>query len=222
MASFKIQIVDGKQNISFNARYERMDKESNTKIKVVAKSNDGKEVSEKTFYQDQLLPQGSTCRKWVDDEGRVYAKSELSFWYGDTVVSEVEQTKVFNIESYQSLKNYTDKYCISAYYEVFPDDNGMTKDIDKMIAVNSNLRSMRKLWEFLMSSGTVARGVFCPTSRGFVESDGYIRAIEIDQNKWGLEIGQFKQEKVFNHLNEGVPDEVKAPVETSKVKIRKI
>jgi hypothetical protein len=32
------------------------------------------------------------------------------------------------ITGYQSLSSYTDNYVISAYYEIFPDDNGMKKD----------------------------------------------------------------------------------------------
>ena len=221
MASFKVQVVDPQQSISFSARYERLDKDSNTKVEIIAKAPNGKEVKERTYFSGAPLLPGSTTRQWVDDEGTVYGKTELTFYHNGEPVSEISQTKVFTIEGYQSVQNYTDKYCISAYYEVFPDDNGMKKDIDKQIAINANLRGLHQLWEFLRSQNAVARGVFCPTSRGFVESDGYIRAIEIE-GKWGLEIGQFKQEKVFLHLNEGLPQDVKVAAPVAKSRIRKI
>jgi hypothetical protein len=225
--SFKIQIVDQKSGVTFNARYERLDKESNNKVSTVAKAPNGAVVKETTFYGDVPLPAGSTQRRWVDDKGTQYAKSELTFVIQDadgkeTPVSEVEQTKVMTIDGYQTLQNYTDTYAICAYYEVFPDDNGMKKDLDRQVAVNANLRGMRKLWEFLRENNCVARGVFCPTSRGFVESDGYIRALDLE-GKWGLEIGQFKQAKVFQHLNETVPaDVVAAPAAPAKAKVRRI
>lgn len=220
--SFKIQIVDQKTGVTFNGRYERLDKASDAKVTTVAKAPNGKVVKETTFFGSQPLPAGSTQRKWVDEDGKEYAKSELTFYLDDEPVKEVEQTKVMTIDGYQKESLYTDKYAICAYYEVFPDDNGMKKDLDRQVAINANLRGMRKLWEFLSSQRVVARGLFCPTSRGFVESDGYIRAIEIE-GKWGLEIGQFKQEKVFQHLNEGLPSDAPAvaPVETKK-RVRKI
>lgn len=221
MASYKIQVVDQKSGVTFNARYERLDKTADAKVSTVAKASNGKVVKETTFFGTQPLPAGSTQRKWVDEDGKEYAKSELTFYLNDEPVKEVEQTKVMTIDGYQAESLYTDKYAICAYYELFPDDNGMKKDIDRQVAVNSNLRGLRKLWEFLRKQKVVARGLFCPTSRGFVESDGYIRAIEIE-GKWGLEIGQFKQEKVFTHLNEGIPaDVVVAPAVTGK-RVRKI
>jgi hypothetical protein len=96
---------------------------------------------------------------------------------------------------------------IASYYETYPDDNGMKKDFDRERAKSSNLSQMRKLWEHLDANQLVARGEFCTSSRGFVASDGYLRAVKFG-NKWGIEIGVFKEEKVFEHLNEGLPKEV--------------
>ena len=74
------------------------------------------------------------------------------------------------------------------------------------MAVRTNLAGMYRLWEKLTKEEVVARGEFCTSSRGFVASDGYIRAICVDNGKWGLEIGVFKEEKIFEHLQEGKPD----------------
>jgi hypothetical protein len=211
--AYNIQISDGKQGINFNAKYEKLDKAKSPSVE--AKAPNGKVVKERTTYQGKTLGPGSTQRQWVDDDGSAYAKAELTFWYDGEQVSEIAQTKTFQVEGYQDLVNYTDSYVISKYYEVFPSDNGMKKDIDRQVAVRSNLSSMRKLWEYLKTNKKVARGEFCPSSRGFVASDGYIRAVEFG-NKWGLEIGIFKEEKVFGHLNEGVPDENTIPQQASK------
>jgi len=144
----------------------------------------------------------------------------LTFTLGEQEVSEIDQTKVLEIEGYQPLVNYTDTYIIGTYYETMPSDNGMKKDIDRDRASKGNLAQMYKLWEHLFNNNLVARAEFCPASRGFVTSDGYIRAVLFDKTKWGLEIGVFKEPKVFEHLQEGVPSEAPAVAVKSKNKIK--
>jgi hypothetical protein len=186
---------------------------------VVAKAPNGKEVHERSTYQGQVLGPGSTQRQWVDDTGAIYSKQELTFWNEGEQVSEITQTKVLEIQGYQPISNYTDRYIIDKYYELSPSTNDMKKDFDKKMAESANLFQMRKLWEFLRSTNQVARGEFNTSSKGFIAGDGYIRAVEFDAKKWGLEIGVFKEEKVFQHLNEEVPKEVTlAPVGTKKLK----
>ncbi len=202
--AYKLNISEPKLGINCQVRYENLSKLERPEI--IAKAPDGTVVKERTTYQGQVLGPGSTQRQWVDDTGKVYGKSELTFWYGDQQVNEVSQTKVFEVQGFQPLANYTDSYVISAYYELFPGDNDMKKDIDREIARKSNLYQMRKLWDYLDQNQMVARGEFCTSSRGFVASDGYIRAIKFG-NKWGLEVGVFKEEKIFQHLEEGVPQE---------------
>jgi hypothetical protein len=218
--AYKISIVEPATGISFNARYENLAHKK--KAPVEAKAPNGNIVKERTTYQGQVLVPGSTQRQWADDDGNFYAKSELTFWYEGQEVSEIEQTKVFSIEGFQPLANYTDKYVIATYYEIFPCDNGMKKDYDRDMAVRANLTQMRKLWEKLNSEKVVARGEFNASSRGFIASDGYIRAITIDGTKWGLECGLFKEEKVFNHLQEGTPQEVVLPQKSKAKRIKMV
>lgn len=212
---FKLQCTEASLGVSFNSRYENMAR--NKKPEIVAKTANGTIVKERITYKNDVLVPGSTQRRWVDDNGAFYNKSELTFYYEGEAVPENTQTKVFEIEGFQPLSNYTDTYVISAYYELFPDDNGMKKDHDRDIARRANLCQMRKLWDHLDKNQLVARGEFCPSSRGFISSDGYIRAIKINGNKWGLEIGVFSQEKIFQHLNEGIPTQVVKPA-TKKLK----
>jgi hypothetical protein len=218
--AYKLQIVDNKQGISANVRYENLSRLKRPEVE--AKSPTNKPVKERSVVNGQVLKPGELTRQWVDDDGTVYGKTELTFWFNGEQVTENTQTKVFEISGYQPLKNYTDNYVISAYYEMFPDDNGMKKDFDRERARKSNLFQMRKLWEYLDKEQLVARGEFCTSSRGFVASDGYIRAIKINGNKWGLEIGVFKEEKIFEHLNEGVPAEVKATAPTGRKKLKMV
>ena len=205
--AYKLSITDRQQGFNANVRYENLSKAE--KPEIVAKTSAGVVVHERTTYNGQVLTPGSTQRQWVDDQGGVYAKADLTFTCGDQVVSEVAQTKVFEIVGYQPLINYTDNYIIDKYYEVFADDNGMKKDIDKQRAIASNLSQLRKLWEYLDKNQVVGRGEFCTASRGFLASDGYIRAIKIGPH-WALEIGVFKETKEFQHINEGVPKDVPA------------
>jgi hypothetical protein len=216
--AYKLQINDSKQGFNFNVRYENLSKAE--KPPVVAKAPNGKEVHERTTYQGNVLGPGSTQRNWVDDTGAVYSKTELTFWYDGQQVSEIAQTKVFDIQGYQPLQNYTDNYVIDKYYELFPSDNDMKKDFDRSKAQSANAFQMRRLWEHLKSTNQVARGEFNVSSKGFVAGDGYIRAVEF-QNKWGLEVGVFKEEKIFQHLQEGIPQEVKIN-QTAGVKLKRV
>ena len=97
------------------------------------------------------------------------------------------------------MANYTDSYVLSKYYELFPDEDGHKKDADKDQARRKNLVGMRALWEYLHTNAVVARGEFNVSSAGFLTTDGYIRSISFG-NKWDLEIGVFKEEKIFQHL----------------------
>ena len=200
--AYKLQVVADDKNLNFNVRYENLARAD--KPDIVAKNMNGDVVKQTTIYNGQPLPKGSTQRVWQDDTGNQYSKAELKFWLGDEEVSEIEQTKVFSIDGYQDLKNYLDTYIIATYYEIFPDNNGMKKDIDRERAVAANLNGMYQLWDYLNKNQVVARGEFCTSSRGFIASDGYIRAIDMN-GKWGLEIGVFKEGKEFQHLNDGVP-----------------
>jgi len=204
--AYKLQITDKNLNLNFNVKYENLAKTK--RPPVIAKAPDNKtELKEKMVIVDsqgQVL-QGKMGRRWMDDAGGEYGKTELTFWFNDEQVLENQQTKIFEVEGYQPVENYTDKYVISTYYELAPSTNDLKKDIDRQKARSSNLHQMRKLWEYLHNSKQVARGEFCPSSRGFMASDGYIRAIYIDNSKWGLEIGVFKEEKVFQHLEEKIP-----------------
>lgn len=211
--SYKLSITDRTNNINCNVRYENLAK--NNKPSIEAKATNGKVVRERTTYQGKVLPPGSTNKQWVDDDGNVYAKQELKFYCDGQEVSEMQQTKVFEVAGYQPLSNYTDSYVISKYYELSPCDNGMKKDYDRQVARNANLSQMHRLWQYLHDNNVVARGEFITGNKGFVASDGYIRAIQID-GKWTLEVGIFKEEKIFQHLNEGVPAQVTIPAKTQR------
>jgi hypothetical protein len=208
--AYNLQITVPEQGINFNAKYQNL---SNYKRpEIVAKEPNGKEVKERTVYQGQVLGPGATQRKWVDEDGTQYAKGQLAFYYDGEQVQENSMTKVFTVEQFQPVTNYTDMYIIDKYYEVFPSDNGAKKDFDRDVARKTNLAQMYKLWEHLTKNDVVARGEFCTSSRGFIASDGYIRAISIE-GKWGLEVGVFKEEKIFQHLNEGQPQAVQTAVQ---------
>jgi hypothetical protein len=203
--AYKLAIVATDIGVNMQVKYENLAKQERPEVE--AKAPGGIIVKERTVYQGTVLAPGMTQRKWVDDQGKEYAKASLTFWYKGEQVSEISQTKVFEIQGYQDLKNYTDSYVIGKYYEVMPSDNDMKKDIDKEMALRTNLSHMRKLFEHLKQTNKVARGEFNASSRGFLAGDGFVRAIEFG-NKWGLEIGVFTEEKVFEHLNEDVRFEV--------------
>jgi hypothetical protein len=219
MASKKLQITCDKLNLSvnINARYEKLDREDRPAVIAQSKTT-GKVVKERTSYNGTLLMPGMTQRIWADDDGNTCAREDIVFLFEGEEVAEISQTKVMEITEFKPLASYTDEYVIEKYYELTPGDNDLTKDIDRNMAINKNTRELRKLWEYLTTNKQVARGEFNASSRGFMASDGYIRAVAFG-NKWGLEIGVFKEAKVFQHLQEDVPQEmVKQPSAVKKLK----
>lgn len=217
--AYKLQVIEDKLGLNFNIKYENLSKVERPPVE--AKAPDGSIVKECTVYQGAVLAPGSTNRQWLDDKGNVYQKAQLKFFYQGQEVTENSQTKVFTIVGYQPLKNYTDNYVISSYYELFPHNNDMKKDFDKETARVTNLVGMKRLWEHLNNNKLVARGEFCASSKGFLASDGYVRAVEFG-NKWGLELGVFKEEKIFDHLNENIAITAPQPVAVATKRIKMI
>jgi len=116
--AYKLQIVEDKIGLNIGVKYENMARMKRPVIE--AKAPDGKIVKERTTYQGQVLGPGATNRQWVADDGTVYSKQQLKFYYNGEEVQENSQTKVFTIQGYQTLKNYTDTYAISYHiYTIF-------------------------------------------------------------------------------------------------------
>lgn len=219
--AFKLTIVEKDLGIIANVKYENMSRMERTPI--TAKADNGKIVSEKTVYRGTVLNKGDTNKMWCDDEGNFYEKSQIRFYDGEDEVSEVQKTETFEITGYEPVQNYTDRYVIDKFYELFPSNNDAKKDYDRDIAIRANRTQMKKLWDKLMNEGVVGRASFNVSSRGFYESDGYVRAVSIE-GKWGLEVGVFKEQKVFEHLNEvGAEKEVAlAPVVRTTKRLKAI
>ncbi|CAK0749379.1 hypothetical protein CCP3SC15_150043 [Gammaproteobacteria bacterium] len=196
---YKLSIIDREKGINCQVKYENMARAE--KPEVIAKTRDGKIVKEKSVYKGKILSQGDTNRMWCDDEGNFHEKKELHFFSGDEEIGEIAMTKAFDIQAYEPLSNYTDRYVIDKFYEIMPANNDMKSDYDREMAIKVNLSQMKKLWDFLMETKQVARGEMNVSSRGFISSDGYLRPISIE-GKWTLELGIFSQPKTFEHLNE--------------------
>ena len=213
MAAKKLTITDPTGTIpglSINVRYEKMDREDAPEVEHRVGDQ---VVKNRAIYGDIILLEGMTRKGWVDVNGKEYQKEEIKHFYEGQEVAEKQLTKVFEISGFQSLSAFTDSYIIAKYYELTPDEDGFTKDFDRENARRRNLINMRKLWEYLHTHGVVARAEFNASGAGYQAGDGYIRALSFGKN-WGLELSCFKEEKIFQHLNESVP----VPRETQSVK----
>lgn len=217
MSTKKLTITDttGKINgLTCNVRYEKMDRDEPPKI---VHKVDNEIVAFKTMHDGKILLEGMTKKVWADEKGKTYAKEEVKHYYEEDEVTEKGQTKIFEIIGFQPLSAYTDSYVLDKYYELSADEDGHTKDFDKNIARRKNTVGMRILWEYLHQNKVVARGEFNVSSSGFLATDGYIRAVSFG-NKWGLEVGIFKEEKIFHHLQEGIPEAPKSETKITRLK----
>ena len=75
--AYKLQLVDTTNGLNFNTRYENLAKKKKPEIESTAPN--GKSVKERTTFQGKPLMPGDTRRQWVDDDGNVYSKGELTF-----------------------------------------------------------------------------------------------------------------------------------------------
>src|SRR5665213_2436456 len=119
--AYKLSLQCSKLGLKMEVKYENLDKLERPEIE--AKLPDGTICKERTTYQGAVLAPGSTQRQWTDDQGNVFQKAQLKFFYQGQEVTENTQTKTYVITGYQPLKNYTDTYVISKYYELFPHNN---------------------------------------------------------------------------------------------------
>ena len=216
MAAKKLTITDPTGTIpglSINVRYEKMDREDPPSV--VHKVGD-LEVKNRAIYGDIILLEGMTRKGWVSEDGKEYPKDEVKHYFEGEEIIEKSITKTFEIQGYSPLSSYTDSYIISKYYEIFPDEDGRTKDFERDIARRKNLVGMRTLWEYLHKNGVVARSSFNASSAGFTESDAYLRAISFG-HRWVLELSVFDQVKEFQHLQENVQ-----PILEEKVLVKRI
>lgn len=199
--SRNLQILDSGLGISCNVKYEPLNMSDKEKPKVIFKSREGKEVKLITVGENRA-PVG-TFKAYLDADGKEYAKADLITYDPDTneVIDSYESTTVFNILKYEPIGFYTDHYVVDKFYELSPSDDGKKKDIDRKLANDINLTGMKKLWDHLIENNVVAKAEFMATA-GYRPGAGYIRAIKINGTKWTMELGVFRQEKIFSHIQE--------------------
>lgn len=212
----KIQV----ESITFESQYNPMATSAKKKPKVIA-LHALREAKQRTkvIKSGVILKQGDTCKVWVDHDDDEISKDTVTFHLEDPDTQElsdpidkVSQSRVFIGEKFDSDKSYTDEFIIDKYFELSPSDGNMEKDVDRAANVGANSRGMYQLWKRLYENNEVVMGEFNPSSAGFITSYGYIRAVQFDGSKWGLEIGVFKERKTFKHLQDGEPQVIQASV----------
>ena len=111
------------------------------------------------------------------------------------------RTEVMQIKSFVPVEYYTDRYIIDAYYQLIPSGGKSKKDIDKAITSRANTIKLKKLWDKLIKENVVAKAEFNMRDSK-LPNYAFIRAIRINGTKWTLEIGRYKQAKVFSWIEE--------------------
>lgn len=210
---YNLQVVSKQIGVNFNCKYENMSKD--VKPEIVAKSKTGVVVKERSVYNGTILREGDTNRMWCDDEGNFYAKDEIVFTIDGEQLDEKSKTECFDIQQFDPLSDYTNKFVINKYYELSPSNNGKKSDHDRKIAMTVNLDQMRKIWVYLHENQVVGRAEFNVSSKGFKVSYGYLRAISVDES-WGLEIGLFSEKKIFHNLQKETEFETASMAPTRK------
>lgn len=150
---------------------------------------------------------GATSNMYQDEDDKLYDKNQLVPHLvtedGKEIPTQKNQkTDTWQIDKFESLSNYLDKYQMEKYYYVSPSQGKSDKDFQRELTKNTNIKQMKKIWDKLHSKELVARGKLFTTSSGFVPSYGYLRAVEPEPGKWALEVGIFKQKKVFGWMED--------------------
>ncbi len=222
--AFNLKVIDSSAGISFDCKRSGI---KGTPVPVPAPfSPEGKPVNRKMVNKDTLQPVSGSY-KYIDTDGKTWEKNELIWKLDDQICSLTEMTTVFNIIEYRPLADYTDFFNIEDYQEFNPDTSDKdTKQSDIPRITATNLMGVRRLWTKLHDEHVVAAGEFNSTTGGTKGGTALIRAISKmiltsgDQltNKWGLELGTCREEKIFNYLFEGEPVIVEATQEAPRVR----
>lgn len=157
--------VNGK---GFEATYVNSTVKSDNKV--IVKAPNGKVVTEKVMdlgnivegkKQDKEVVSTELTRKWVDTDGNIYEKKDLTYynWEGKQI-SENLKTEVFVGKEAVDLMYALDNYSFESYYKVTP--------IDVTNAIYSEFYTT-------MSPDEVFVGDFNLTSKGFTPSFGALR-----------------------------------------------
>ncbi len=198
----KLTILDHNLGINANVKYDPLNMKGKDRQKIAFKAPSGERVTFTTV--DVTRKPVQTFKAYLDEKGTEYSKMQLTAIDDATgdPLAEFESTTVFDIIKYEPEESYTDRYIVDKYYELAASDEGKKKDIDRKIACDLNRAQMKKLYDHLKQNHVVGKAEFVATTGHYRAGAGYIRAIEFDGGKWTLELGAFKEEKVFKHLNE--------------------
>ena len=210
--AYRLRVVDNNDGISFDCMRNNM-KGKKEEIVIKPYNSKGEELTKKQLDIATGQPIQYTF-KYIDKTGNQYDKGEVIFKNdkGEEVES-IDMTTVFEVIAYRPINEYTDRFVVDSFYELYP-DNGAShtnkgkkkvSDYERDQTRVSNLVGMRKLWEKLYNGALVAGGHFNGASGNFKPGMAFIRAVKMPGEKWVLELGVFKEEKVFEHLQEGIP-----------------
>ena len=211
-----IKIVDRNAGISFDAVRENLVGNGEKKSEPIPFAPDGRPVAKMGIDPQSLkpLPKAPTkLMKWVAEDGgpgNIYEESEIVWKLSGKEIEKIKMTKSFSVIAYRPLSHFTDRFIIEKYYEVIPSndagENASEREQNEVEA--SNLMGMYKLWKKLTEEKVVAGGHFNASSNTRTPGMAFIRAVTIPQGNhfyWALEMGVFKEEKIFQHLHEGEP-----------------
>ena len=211
--SYSLKIVDNTAGIAFDTKREKI--VGTEQPAPQPYSSDGKLLGRKNVDPNTNLPVSYTV-KFLDEQGNAFNKSEV-IWKLDGEASQLSKmTTVFDILEYRPIQDYTDKFRIDDYQEIFADNGASSKkkisDFERDQTELANKVGMRKLWDKLMAEKVVAVGEFCTSTGSTKAGLAFLRPLHFMMatdtgmvEKWGMELGVCKEEKIFNHLYEGMP-----------------
>jgi len=107
----------------------------------------------------------------------------------------------FTIGSFMHEEEYITDYLVDKYYQIMPYQGKSKNDINRKTTRSSNVVEMKKLWDLLIHTHTVGKGMVCLSSAGWLPNVGFIRAIRRGQC-WTLELGIAKQKKQYTWVEE--------------------
>lgn len=111
------------------------------------------------------------------------------------------RTEVLNIKKFEPLEYYTDRYIIDAYYQLMPSSGKSKKDYDKAMCKRANTLGLKKLWDKLYTEQVVGKAEFNMRDSK-LPNYAFVRAVKINGTKWTLEIGRYKQQKLYSWVEE--------------------
>jgi len=168
--------------------------------KLKYKDHAGNELSFTNMLNGQ--PVMTDGRGYVDEHGQL--QDPIPYMVledGTELVAEPRpKTEVYEIKGWMP-EGTENSYLIEKVYQIRPSQGTSKKDVIRNQTKHANTAAMKKLYDYMVEHGVVAKAVCNVSSTGKLDYVGFLKAVDLG-TQWTMEMVIAKQEKEYAWMEE--------------------